>query len=110
MDSSNERHEIERVEAELVSGGHLRAEDLCVSLGISREILEICLRWEVIEPPEPGAEGIPLFPEAAIERVRRGMRLHYDLGINWAGVAVVLGLLDRMEALEQEMHARCEDF
>ncbi len=109
MDSSNERHEIERVQAEPVSGGRLRAEDLCLSLGISRDILEVCLRWEVIGPPEPGAEGTPLFSEAAMERVRRGVRLHYDLGINWAGVAVVLDLLDRMEAVERDMHPRFED-
>jgi len=109
MDSSNEMNEIERVQAEPISGGRLRAEDLCVGLGIGREILEICLRWEVIDPPEPGAGGIPLFSEAAMERVRRGVRLHYDLGINWAGVAVVLDLLDRMESLEREMHPRFED-
>jgi hypothetical protein len=80
-----------------------------MSLGISREILEVCLRWEVVDPPEPGSEGIPLFSEAALERVRRGIRLHNDLGINWAGVAVVLGLLDRLDALEQEMRLRVDD-
>lgn len=93
---------IELVEAESLTGGRARAEEICIRLGIGPELLETCLRWDVIESPQPDAEGVPLFTQAAIERVRQALRLHHDLGINWPGVAVVLDLLDRIEALERE--------
>jgi hypothetical protein len=101
---------IEQVEAEPIGRAFVRAEELCVRLGISQDLLEVCLQWEVVRTPAPGADGVPLFSEAEVERIRRGLRLHHDLNINWAGVAVVLDLLDRIETLEREMRARFEDF
>ena len=101
---------VEQVEAQPVGIAFYRAEEVCVHLGISDDILELCLRWEVIEPPTADDKGVPLFPEPAVERIRRGVRLHRDLGINWPGVAVVLGLLDRLEALEQERDVRLSEF
>jgi chaperone modulatory protein CbpM len=102
------REAIERVEAEPIPRGSLRAEEICVHLGISQEVLELCLRWEVIEPPETAEEGVLLFADSAVERIRRGIRLHHDLGINWPGVAVVLDLLERVEALERQAQSRLE--
>jgi hypothetical protein len=111
MDERDDRPErIEQVEAQPVGSVFYRAEEVCVRLGISNDILELCLRWEVIAPPQANDEGIPLFSEPAVERIRSGVRLHRDLGINWPGVAVVLALLDRMEALEREREARLQEF
>jgi hypothetical protein len=107
MTDQPERPSVEQVEAEPIGRGRFRAEEVCVHLGISPEILELCLRWQVIEPPQAD-EGVPLFHEVAVERIRSGVRLHRDLGINWPGVAVILDLLDRMEALEREMDTRFE--
>ena len=45
-----------------------------------------------------------LFPLDAFDRLQRGLRLHHDLGINWQGVSVALGLLERIEELEQQVH------
>ena len=39
-----------------------------------------------------------------LDRLQRGLRLHRDLGINWQGVSVALGLLERIEELEQQVH------
>jgi hypothetical protein len=111
MDERNNRPEpIEQVEAQPVGGVFYRAEEVCVHLGISDEILELCLRWEVIEPPQPDDQGVALFSEPCVDRIRRGVRLHRDLGINWPGVAIVLALLDRIEALEREREARYQEF
>lgn len=105
----DEPEPVEFVEAERTSLGQIRAEELCLRLGVSHEILELCLRWEVVEPLEPSPEGTLLFSELALERMRRGLRLHHDLGINWQGVAVVLDLLDRIEALERAVQARPDE-
>jgi chaperone modulatory protein CbpM len=106
MSDQPERAEsIEQVEAERIGQGRFRADEVCVRLGISSEILELCLRWEVIEPSQ-AEEGEALFDEAAMDRIRSGVRLHHDLGINWPGVAVILDLLARIDALEREMELR----
>ncbi len=44
-----------------------------------------------------------LFAETAVPRIWRIMRLRRDLGINFAGIGVVLDLLDRIEELEREI-------
>ena len=44
-----------------------------------------------------------LYSEADIERLRQIQRLTRDLGVNLAGVEVILDLLDRMEAMREEM-------
>jgi len=98
----DERNPIESVEAEPIGLRRVEASEVCVRLGINRDILDVCLRWQVIEPESSGEETV-WFTEAALERVRRAVRLHYDLGVNWAGVAVMLDLLDRLERLEREI-------
>ena len=105
---------LEQVTAEIVTQGMLRREEICARLGIGEDVLEVCLRWEIIQPPEPDPQGIHLFPHEAFDRLQRGLRLHHDLGINWQGVSVALELLERIEELEQQIHQlstkKTEDF
>jgi DNA-binding transcriptional MerR regulator len=44
-----------------------------------------------------------LFDVATVLRLRRILRLRRDLGVNWVGIGVVLDLLAKIEALEQEI-------
>jgi chaperone modulatory protein CbpM len=44
-----------------------------------------------------------LFPGEATLRVQRCLRLQRDLGVNLEGAAVILQLLDQIEALEHEL-------
>ena len=94
----------EQVIAEIVSQGLLRREEVCARLGIGDDMLEVCLRWEIIQLPEPDPQGTILFPHDAFDRLQRGLRLHHDLGINWQGVTVALELLERIDELEQQVH------
>ncbi len=95
---------LEHVTAEIITQGMMRREEICVRLGIGDEMLEVCLRWEIILLPEPDSQGTILFSLDAFDRLQRGLRLHRDLGINWQGVSVALGLLERIEELEQQVH------
>ena len=52
--------------------------------------------------PEVG-EPEWLFQDTAVPRIWKIRRLHRDLGINWAGIGVVLDLLDRIDDLEREI-------
>ena len=55
----------------------------------------------LIDPVETTPE--PLFEVATILRIRRILRLRHDLGVNWAGIGVVLDLLAKIEELEREI-------
>ena len=57
--------------------------------------------WGLISPVVEEPEL--LFRDTAVPRVRRIMRLRSDLGVNLAGVGVVLELQDRIKRLEKEL-------
>jgi MerR family transcriptional regulator/heat shock protein HspR len=48
-------------------------------------------------------EGELLYSEEEIVQLRRIRRLQHDLGINLAGVEVIMRLLQRLEAVHQEL-------
>jgi hypothetical protein len=75
-------------------------EALCEATGVSRRALTRMVRLAVLEPVSPGADE---YPADAVRRLRRLLRLHRDLGVNLVGAAILVDLLDRMEALEREL-------
>ncbi len=89
--------------AEMLEGGWVRKEEVCNRLGIGSDVLELCMKWEIICTPEPRIDGALLFPESMLDRLSRGLRLHRDLEINWPGVSVTLDLLDRLHKLEAQL-------
>ena len=95
---------LEQVTAEIITQGMMRREEICARLGIGEEMLEVCLRWEIILLPEPDSQGTILFSLDAFDRLQRGLRLHRDLGINWQGVSVALGLQERIDEWQQQVH------
>ncbi len=44
-----------------------------------------------------------MYSESDIERLRQIQRLTQDMGVNLAGVEIILNLLDRIKQLQQEM-------
>jgi len=54
---------------------------------------------------EPGrsASNVRLYSDEDIERLRRIKRLTQELGVNLAGVEIILGLLDQVEQLRAEV-------
>ncbi|MER3426727.1 MAG: hypothetical protein C4334_01305 [Pyrinomonas sp.] len=47
--------------------------------------------------------GQPMLTARAMLRFRRMQRLHRDLGVNFAGAAVILDLVDRIEQMRREL-------
>jgi len=50
-----------------------------------------------------GAENVRLYAEDTVERVRRIQRIREDLGVNLAGVQVILQMRERIEELQQNL-------
>jgi len=73
-------------------------------LGIKTYTLRYYERVGIIKPyRSPG--NIRLYSEADIELLRRVRHLIDDLGVNMAGVEVILNMLEKMVELQQENKA-----
>jgi MerR family transcriptional regulator/heat shock protein HspR len=70
-------------------------------LAIHPQTLRLYERQGLIHPQRRGQ--VRMFCEADIERLRQIQRFKDDLGVNLAGVEVILRLLDRIEELQQEI-------
>jgi len=86
--------------------GPLSVEDLCRLCAVEREfILE--LSEEGVLETQPSTQLH--FTGRSLQRVRLAGRLRRDLGINVAGVALVIELLERIDLLEQQERRSAAD-
>ncbi len=82
-------------------GGMLTLEEISRLVALHPEMVVRLVDLGLVDPEVSEPEW--LFRDTAVPRVWTIMRLHRDLGINWAGIGVVLDLLDRIEGLEREI-------
>ena len=68
---------------------------------IHPQIVEQFIEVGLIEPVERVGPA-PLFDVSVVPRLRIIERLRCDLGINLAGIAVILDIVDRLRELESE--------
>jgi len=90
-----------RYESRPASKNLLNSEEVARLARLHPEMVERMVEWGLVDPERDKPEL--LFSETAVPRIWRIMRLRRDLGINWAGIGVVLDLLDKIEELEQEI-------
>ena len=70
-------------------------------LEIHPQTLRLYERVGLVCPERRG--HIRMFSDEDIERVRQVLRLKQDLGVNLAGIEVILNLLGRIDELQQEI-------
>ena len=80
----------------------LTLRELCVACSLSAEQVMALMDEGVIEP-HPGS-GALVFSGVCVRRVRRVVRLEQDLGVNHAGAALALELLEEIEQLRARIH------
>ncbi len=66
------------------------------------QTLRMYERIGLIEP-ERTPNNVRLYSDADIERLRRIQRLTQELGVNLAGVEVILSLLDKIDQMQEEI-------
>lgn len=77
--------------------------DLCAErVGTRRSVVMRLARQGLIETVESVA-GQQMLPQRSIVQLRRMQRLHRDLGVNFAGAAVILDLVERIQQLNREL-------
>ena len=77
-------------------------QELAVRWGVDAALVEELAELGIIQA-EPAAGRV--FSCEVTLRVGRFVRLQRDLGVNREGAAVILELLDRIEALERELRS-----
>ena len=78
----------------------LTREELAAACGITPGRLARLISLGLVEP---AASAPAEFTAVAVLRLRRMLRLHADLGVNWVGASIVLDLLERLEHFESEL-------
>ncbi len=68
-------------------------------VGVNPQTLRYYERIDLVEPSRSGG-NIRLYSQRDIERLRRIKTLVYDMGVNAAGVDVILRLTDQIQQLE----------
>lgn len=82
------------------------AAELC---GVHPQTLRQYERLGLITPSRVGSKN-RLYSEADIRRVRRIQRLTQEMGVNLAGVELVLRLLDEMEEMRRDMEQQFQSY
>jgi len=71
------------------------------------QTLRMYERLGLVRPARVGAKN-RMYSQRDIERLRQIQRLTHDLGVNLAGVEVILGLLEKMRRMQEEMDAELD--
>lgn len=84
------------------SSNAISIREAAARIGVSARVLRRLLAvFELVQPVSTRPE-IRL-PVASLGRMRKAVRLHYELEVSWSSMALVLDLLERVEALENEI-------
>jgi chaperone modulatory protein CbpM len=77
---------------------------LCRSCEVRGELIEAMVEQGILEPSaRRGSHWC--FPSSSLKRTRITLHLQRDLGVNLAGAALALDLLDRIEELKARLRA-----
>lgn len=71
------------------------------------QTLRMYERMGLVRPARIGAKN-RLYSDSDIERLRQIQRLTHELGVNLAGVEVILDLLEKMQRMQEQMELEIE--
>ena len=77
-------------------------------LGVHPQTLRIYEREGFIRPKRTEG-GVRLYSQDDVERIRMVIRLTRELGVNLAGVEVILSMREKMEGLQQQMEKMADE-
>ncbi len=89
---------------------HLDVYDVAAETGVHPEFIRRLVRLGLLDPVEALEDETLLFEVSAVTLVRKILRLRRDLGLNYAGIGVVLELMERIEVLEARIRELERDF
>ena len=82
-------------------GRILTVEQAAFIAGTKPEIIKNLINHELIQTVHKEPE--PVIHVKQIPKLKKVIRLHYDLGVGWNSMGLVLDLLDKIEKLEDSL-------
>lgn len=79
--------------------------ELCRVCTVDVTVVEELVGEGILEP-SGGTSGDRRFPYSSVRRTRTVIHLQRDLGLNLAGAALALDLLDRIEELRSQLRSK----
>lgn len=83
-------------------------DDLCRACSVKTETISLLVEEGIIEPL-PGEAETWHFSAVSLQRVRTAIRLQNDLGLNIAGAALAIDLLDKITTLRTRLEVLGEE-
>src|SRR5258708_20470740 len=80
----------------------LTLEDLASAAGLHPELVDVFVRYQLVEPTVH-TSSCPLFPISSVERLKRILHLRHEMGVNLAGISVILDLTEQIKNLETDL-------
>jgi chaperone modulatory protein CbpM len=87
----------------LEEGASLSLVEICQNCQVPAETIIRLMEHGVISPSQGTKSSQWRFHQSALVRADKALRLKRDLGINLAGTALVLELLDEIETMKQQL-------
>lgn len=92
----------------LIEDDSLTLEQLCQACGVHADWVISLVEESIIEP-QGNEVHVWRFSGASLVRVRSALRLQRDLGVNLAGIALALDLLEELENLRSQLKSKGRD-
>ncbi|GLI34356.1 chaperone modulator CbpM [Desulforhabdus amnigena] len=105
-----EKYFLVRVQRTVEYSPYLGLTEVAYRCGVHPELIDRFVKLGLVDYVEHSAEGEALFDAEVIPLVRRILRLRNELGVNYAGIGVILELMARIESLESHIRQLEEQF
>ncbi len=80
---------------------YLSFTEVCLQTGVGEDTVFEIVEQGIIEPIGATPDEW-LFTPTMLTVTKKAVRLHHDLEVNWAGIALALELLDEVEQLREQ--------
>ncbi|SEQ57037.1 chaperone modulatory protein CbpM [Amphritea atlantica] len=80
---------------------YLSFSELCLQTGVAESMVVEIIEQGIVEPVGD-SPGEWLFSPAMLVLTKKAVRLHRDLDVNWAGIALAIELLNEVEQLREQ--------
>lgn len=97
------RHFLLRIEETGEGSLYSTLTEVACRVGLHPELIEKFMHLGLVELAGRAENGEILFDAGAVPLIRRILRLRNELGVNYAGIGVILELISRQEALESRI-------
>ncbi|MGK0249518.1 MAG: chaperone modulatory protein CbpM [Oleispira sp.] len=80
---------------------YLSFTEVCVQTGAAENVVNEIIEQGIVEPIGSSSSEWQFSPTMLV-LTKKAVRMHQDLNVDWAGVALAIELLDEMEQLKEK--------